>query len=284
MEETPNTIWTFFMTPDQASRVAQLESNDITSILTMSRASQKAEDILRIAQQIRDGRDPLVPDSVWSTTPKPLHIMAHSFVKDKKQYNATYGLSDEKAAELANLLRIDPGAACKEIESLVSTKIKSKGSGREVKVLLAQAPPQSASSNMTVPDGDGGAKELAAEVAKRPFVYGQYQFEPEPTGLAGQYQFRSHLGDDLFAVGQSKKLVKNAAKICRVNGRFDEVVRPHIWYWTSGSLPLRGNEIPDDVWDGKQSASAPIKPQKSNVVPSGRKEEKTSQMVAEDVD
>lgn len=278
--------WTAVMTPAQAERVAQLESNDIVAILKMSSFSQKAEDIIRIARSIKDGQAIKVPDSVLSSAPKPLHIIAHSFVKDKKQYNVTYGVSDERAAELAGLLYTDPQAACEQIKQIVSARLEAKGSEREVEVLLTQGPPSK--SMITSPlEGDGGAKELAAEVARRANIYGQYQFEAEPTNLPERYQYGVHLGDDLFALGQSKKAVIAAARICRVRGRFDDMVKQHIWYWAPDFLPVRDNYIPESVWDGKQSVMAPIKPRKTmdeGVKPAEEKSLDEDEMVVEELD
>lgn len=277
--------WTFFMSSEQAARIAKLESDDITTILTIMGLSQKAEDVIRIAQQIRDGHAPEVPHEVLTSTPKPLQIVAHSFVRDKNQYNAIYGLSDERAAELATLLRADPDAASREIKNVVSAKLESKNSGRVVEVILPEkATQKSTLGATTVPDSDGGAKELAAEVAKRPAIYGQYEFKPELTGLAGQYQYGVHLGDDLFAIGQSKKVVIAAARLCRVRGRLDQAVKPHIWYWTSWSSGVRESEIPGDVWDGIQSAFAPIKPRKSKETNADNEKKRPFEMIAEDVD
>lgn len=278
--------WTAVMTPAQAERVAQLESNDIVAILKMSSFSQKAEDIIRIARSIKDGQAIKVPDSVLSSAPKPLHIIAHSFVKDKKQYNVTYGVSDERAAELAGLLYTDPQAACEQIKQIVSARLEARGSEREVEVLLTQGPPSK--SIITSPlEGDGGAKELAAEVARRANVYGQYQFEAEPTNLPERYQYGVHLGDDLFALGQSKKAVIAAARICRVRGRFDVMVKQYIWYWAPGFLPVRDNYIPESVWDGKQSVMAPTKPRKTmdeGVKPAEEKSLEEDEMVVEELD
>lgn len=278
--------WTAVMTPAQAERVAQLESNDIVAILKMSSFSQKAEDIIRIARSIKDGQAIKVPDSVLSSAPKPLHIIAHSFVKDKKQYNVTYGVSDERAAELAGLLYTDPQAACEQIKQIVSARLEAKGSEREVEVLLTQGPPSK--SMITSPlEGDGGARELAAEVARRANIYGQYQFEAEPTNLPERYQYGVHLGDDLFALGQSKKAVIAAARICRVRGRFDDIIKQHIWYWAPGFLPVRDNYIPESVWDGKQSVMAPIKPRKTmdeGVKPAEEKSLDEDEMVVEELD
>lgn len=278
--------WTAIMTPAQAERVAQLESNDIVAILKMSSFSQKAEDIIRVAQSIKDGQAVKVPDNVLSSAPKPLHIIAHSFVKSKQQYNVTYGMSDERAAELAGLLCTDPQAACEQIKQIVSTRLEVKGSERQVEVSLAQGP--TPKSIITSPlEGDGGATELAAEVARRSNVYGQYQFEAEPTNLPERYQFGVHLGDDLFALGQSKKAVIAAARICRVKGRFDDMVKPHIWYWRAGFLPVRDKYIPDTVWDGKQSVTAGIKPRKmvdTEAQPVAEESFDEDEMMVEDLD
>lgn len=254
--------WTAIMTPAQAERVAQLESGDIVAILKMSSFSQKADDIIRIAHNIKDGQAVKVPDSVLSPAPKPLHIIAHSFVKDKKQYNVEYGMSDVRAAELAGLLCTDPQAACDQIKQIVSARLQMKGSEREVEVFPTQGPAPK-STVMKPLEGDGGAAELTAEIAKRSHFYGQYQFEAELTNLPERYQYGVHLGDDLFALGQSKKSVIAAARICRVKGRFDDIVKEHIWYWQAGFLPIRDKYIPDTVWDGKQTVMAPIKPRRT---------------------
>lgn len=275
------------MSPAQAERIAKLENDDVVAMIRLSSMSQKAEDILRIAQGIRDGQAPKVPESVLSTGPKPLQIIANSWVNDKNQYSNTYGVSDERAAELASLLRTDPHAASEQIKQIVSARLEMKGSEREVEVLLTQAPVPKSTGNTTVLEGDGGAKELAVEITKRQGVYGQYQFEPEPTGPAGHFQFGVHLGDDLFAIGQSKKVAIAAARICRVKGRFDELVKPYIWYSTAWSSPVREDDIPDGVWDGKQSPMAPIRPRKTleTEAPQAKKRRfDENEMVAEDLD
>jgi hypothetical protein len=281
--------WTAVMTPAQAERIAKLEINDIVAILKISSLSQKPEDVLQIAQSIKGGQAAKIPEDVLSSGPKPLHIIANSFVRDKNQYSNTYGVSDKKAAELASLLRTNEEDAREQIKQIVRARVMMKGSEREVEVMLTQAPaPRSTTGNATTaPEGDGGAKELAAEIAKRPAIYGQHQFEPESTGNVGQFQYRIHLGDDLFVRGQSKKVVIAAARICRVKGRFDEMVRPHIWYWTSWSPPVGDHDIPDTVWDGKQSAMAPVRPQKTvktKVQQTEKKRFDEGEMMVEDLD
>lgn len=215
--------WTFFMSADQAGRIAKLKSSDITTIISIMGLSQKAEDVVQIAQQIDTGHAPEVAHAVLTSTPKPLQIIAHSFVRDKNQYNATYGLSEGRAAELAHLLRTEPDAAGHKIKKIVSAKLEARNSGRDVEVILPEKATQNSLESPTALVSDGGAKDLAAEISKRPAIYGQYEFKPELTSLAGQYQYGVHLGDDLFAIGQSKKVVVAAARLCRVRGRLTKL-------------------------------------------------------------
>lgn len=247
------------MSPERAERIAKLEPGDITTINSLAALSQKADDIIRIAREIKDGHASQMPDTASASGPRTLRIIARSFVKDRNQYNATYGLTDEKASELAILLNTHPEEACNQIKTIAMEKLSAKGSGRNVEVHLSSLGPEST----TNPDSDGGAKELSAEISRNPGLYGLYQFEAEPTGLSGQYQFGVHLGDDLFAIGQSKKVVIAAARICRVKGRNNELMKSHIWYWTKWASAVRGDDIPDSVWDGKQGVHDPIKPRKT---------------------
>lgn len=64
----------------------------------------------------------------------------------------------------------------------------------------------------------------------------------------------------------------------------DKVVRPHIWYWTTWSSAVRGNEIPDGIWDGTQNAFAPLKPRKSKDANLELERKRLFEMIAEDLD
>ena len=70
--------------------------------------------------------------------------------------------------------------------------------------------------------------------------------------------------------------------------RFDKLVKPHIWYWTTSTARLCADQIPEDVWDGKQNAHEHIKPRKSaeevEMQQAQRERSVVMQMMVEDVD
>ncbi|AYP71806.1 PAS-rich protein [Aspergillus spelaeus tetramycovirus 1] len=150
-----------------------------------------------------------------------------------------------------DLLHSDPEQACSRIHGLVSDRLRKRGSSRPVKVDLEGSPSAKSAGNSAPSSGDGGLALLRREVKRNSGVYGSYQFAAGPTKRPGGQAFSVDLGGGLWALGQSKAVAVAAARICRVLGRHEDLVRPYIYYWASGSSPRSAADISEKVWDGR---------------------------------
>nr|QHG11071.1 PAS-rich protein [Plasmopara viticola lesion associated polymycovirus 2] len=234
---------------ENAKKLLILTPGDIEIITKLTSLSIKPVDVPQILQDIADGKSR--NDLPMIGIPKPVVIQAYSFLRDKQQFGH-YNISSVTATELLDLLERDPDAASKGIHDIVQAKLKVDKSPKAVHVTLAGMPGKPGGASNSGPTGDGGASVLADEIASNSSIYGCYKkFDPELTGRSGAQAYAVHLGNDLFVLGQSKKVCIAAARIVRVKGRHDPLIRPYTYYWRLESSPRGCDDIPSSVFDGK---------------------------------
>nr|WAA18816.1 hypothetical protein [Trichoderma barbatum polymycovirus 1] len=234
---------------DTAARIAGLQPGDVAAIIKAASVGLSAKAIHAGATEISRGGHYDLPSLLGS--PRPIRINIWSFIHDHGQYADTYGLTDARAGELKALLRTDRDAAVKEVTDVVTGVLRRRGSPRPVIVTLDGMPgAPSTDHSAAAPKGDEG--RFTAEITRQSGLYGMYQFEAVDSGLRGPYQFKVPLGGDLYAAYRNKKQAVNVARICRVKGRFDDLVVGHVVHWPEGGAPVSGDNIPDDVtFDGR---------------------------------
>lgn len=237
------------LSAEQAAHLAQLTVDDVSLVIKLASLGLKAKEIQQYAAEIAEGGDPEI--DLAPGAPRPVVIHAWSFVKDRGQYHSTYGLSSAQAGELLDLLHTDPKDAVKRIQAIVSERLRLRGSSRPVVVDLEGAPSSTSAKGGAPPSGDGGLSLLRQEIKRNSGVYGSYRFTAYPTSRPGGQAFAVGLGGGLYAFGQSKAVAVAAARIARVKGRSDDLVRPYIHFWMEGSSPRAASDIPAKVWDGR---------------------------------
>jgi len=232
-----------------AARVAQLERSDVDLIIKAAALGMKADAVYDGAVAIADGQVVELPKNLGA--PRPVTINAWSFVNDRGQYHATYGLTDVKAAELKTLLRDSTDEGLKQIHDLVSAALRKRGSERPVAVSRDGMPGSSGAAQLPGPGRQGGAT-LKAEIIRNPQLYGMYKFEAVDSGRPGPMRFKVALGAGLYATFPNKSGAIDVARICRVNGRDYPVIAGRVAFWREGKAPLTGGDIPESVkFDGK---------------------------------
>ncbi|KAI9653581.1 MAG: hypothetical protein M1831_005963 [Alyxoria varia] len=218
-----------------AARIAKLEEGDIRRIIQLASLNQKADNIIAHAKAVAEGRQ-----FVLEQSKQPLTIQAWSLVNDPRQYEM-WGFATLEAARLKLQLEANPQPAVDEI-SAHARKIMSNGNAtRGINVTLDGMP--SPISN------DGGAATLARYIAKKA-IYGDYSFDPKPTGKVGAEAFCIDLDRNLMVVGQNKKVAIAAARLVRVEGRHFEPVVPYTRIYVGDQI-LGPNDIAESVYDGK---------------------------------
>lgn len=201
--------------------------------------------IVAHAKALLDGED-TVPELALGK-PKTLVIQAYSFLRDVSQYRSLYGMTDERAAQLRVLYDTDRPACLEEIERVVSEKLRAKNSQKPVLVTEAGQPGSAPEGAGPLVLSSGRLKTLKAEIASRSAVYGMYVFEAVPTSRELAQAFSADLGWNCFVLGQSKELVKAAARIVRVKGRLDPSVMDYVHYIDREYHALNGTDIPENV-------------------------------------
>ncbi|AKE49498.1 capsid protein [Botryosphaeria dothidea RNA virus 1] len=245
------------LTKEQASLLAALGEGEVAAIIKLASLGLRPTGILEYARAVDGDEVPAPPTP--NTAAKPVTIVAWSFLKDRGQYHATYGLSAPRAGELLELLLTDADAAAREIHTIVADALRQRGSPRPVHVTLDGVPSRKKAGGEGAPTGDGGLGLLSQEIASNPGTYGSYRFVPEQTGQPGARAYRVRLGGGLYVFAQSKKLATAAARITRVKGRSDPLVRDFVAFWATGSSAKFGGEIPDKVtFDGRQGPNEPL--------------------------
>ncbi|UOK20168.1 hypothetical protein [Diplodia seriata polymycovirus 1] len=238
------------LTQEQASSIAELSTAEISAVIKLASLGLRPGGISEYATAIRDGKVPEPPSP--NTAAKPITIVAWSFLKDRGQYHATYGLTAPRAGELTELLLTDADAAAREIATIVSDALRQRGSPRPVHVSLDGVPSRTKVGGEGAPTGDGGLRLLSQEIALNPGTYGSYRFTTESTGRPGAMAYRVRLGGGLCALAQSKKLAIAAARITRIKGRTDPLVRDFVAFWAEGSSVKFGTDIPAKIaFDGR---------------------------------
>lgn len=234
----------------QAEAIASLDNDVVTAIVKMASLGLKSGDISGYAADVFDGKDRAPPSP--NTSPRPVRIVAWSFVKDRGQYHGTYGLSAARAGELTELLLSDPDAAAATISTIVSEKLRRNGSHKPVHVSLAAIPRASGKDGTPPPSNDGGLRLIRGEIRSNSGMYGSYKFQPVATGKLGAQSFRVPLGAGLYVYAQSKQLAVAAARVCRIRGRKDELVQHLVAQQTGDSSPRFGADISEKIsFDGR---------------------------------
>jgi len=250
-QETPPAKVASLLSVDEADHIASIDVSSISAIIRLASLGMSPADTHQYAVDINDGRDPSF--TVSPGEPRPIVIQAWSFVKDRGQYESTYGLTSAQAAELSDLLLSDPDAAVKEIRSIVAARQDKRGSTRPVVVTLAGAPTGGVPLSVAGPHSDGGRAQLKLEIPNNSGVYGAYRFEAHPTGRTAGQSFMVKLGGGLCILGQSKEVAVAAARIVSVKGRHDPLVAPYVFCWLSGSNPVGADDMSKKIWDGRHS-------------------------------
>jgi hypothetical protein len=242
---------------DLASRLADLTVADLRTIVKVASLGYNAEAIHAGLGGVARGEEPELPKGVGA--PRPLKIMAWSFVKDRGQYHDTYRLTSAKAGELADLLLRDVDAGREEIRSIVAGALSARGSNKPVEVDVTGVPGATSAQTGAPVLGRSAVAALKAEIRTNSGIYGSYRFDAEPTGRVGPSAFRVRLGGGLYATFQSKEGAVAVARICRVKGRRYPLVVDHVALWLEGKTPLYGDDIPSKVeFTGAASPSAPL--------------------------
>jgi hypothetical protein len=238
------------ITKDQATRLFELDSSDYEVVIKLASLGLKASAVEKYVTEVFNERPP--PSIDVSGAPKPVRIVAWSFVKDRGQYNGTYGLSAAEAGDLTELLLSDRDAAIAKITTIVSDKLRRSGSQKPVVVLSDGIPSVNSRGKHTPPSNDGGLRLLSEEIRTNSGVYGSYKFAPEKTGKLGDQAFRVPLGGGLYIFAQSKKLAVAAARVTRVKGRSDPIVVSLVGFSLAGASPKFGTDIPSKIlFDGR---------------------------------
>lgn len=234
----------------QAESIAALDEDVVTAIVKLASLGLRSSDISGYASDLAAGKDRGPPSP--NTSPRPVKIVAWSFVKDRGQYHGTYGLSAARAGELTELLLSDPDAAATTISTIVSEKLRRNGSQKPVHVSLAAIPRASGKDGTPPPSNDGGLRLIRSEIRANSGVYGSYKFVPQATGKLGAHSFRVSLGAGLYVYAQSKQLAVAAARVCRIKGRKDELVQHLVAQQTGDSSPKFGADISEKIsFDGR---------------------------------
>uniref|UniRef100_A0AB74UEX5 Capsid protein n=1 Tax=Phyllosticta capitalensis polymycovirus 1 TaxID=3367395 RepID=A0AB74UEX5_9VIRU len=183
-------------------------------------------------------------------TPKPLKVVAWSFVKDRGQYEATYGISSARAGELEDLLLRDREEGIAQIREIVANHPRTKASKRSVDV-VDDGIPMAAGGTSAAQPSMSDIKALKAEIRAHSARYGEYKFGVEPTDARGSMAYRVRIGGGLYVYHQSKEGAVAAARIVRVNGRDHPLVSGHVFLALEGRTPVPNQGIsPKYDYDG----------------------------------
>lgn len=235
------------VTEEVLQRLSQLQVEDYDSIASLFSVGYAPHALAEAVASAAGGRDPQLPMN--GGQPRALKINAWSFCSDQGQYHDTYGLSSSRAAEIKDLLRADAEAGRREIQEIVSTRLRIRGSTRPVTVSF-DGMPGSAPRTGANQSSEQGA-DLKREIARDSARYGQYRFTPEDTERPGMFRFRIHLGRGLYATYQNKSGVINVARIARVHGRYHELVRGLIYFMVNDGDFKFGGDVPSRIeFDG----------------------------------
>nr|BED98304.1 MAG: PAS-rich protein [Aspergillus flavus polymycovirus 1] len=157
------------------------------------------------------------------------NIMAYSFVRDANQYRNTYGQSDEWAGRLRGLLEEDRPTALAMIERVVNAKLAAKGSDAVAKVEYGQGR-GSPGSATTGGESDPNYPDLARKMRQFAAQAGIHRFNAVDAGEPRERRFVCALEGGLITGAQKKATAQMAARLCRVLGRYDPVLKPYIGY------------------------------------------------------
>lgn len=248
------------MTKDVANRLKDISSDDLSVLVSALSLGFRPDGLHSAITRVANGEEVLAPSKLGE--PRPLKIVAWSFVNDHGQFSDTYGLTDARAGELKGLLRSDLDKGVKEITDIVTAALRKKGSTRPI-IVITDGMPGTGKTDHSSPPGKTGGVDLKQEIVRNPTLYGMYNFLAEDTGRPGAQRFSVALGGGLYAVAASKKGAIDAARICRVKGREFELIRGMICFWREGKTPLFGPDIPSKVdFDGclKPGQDPPAEP------------------------
>jgi hypothetical protein len=230
-------------------KLRELTVSELTALVKASSLGMPPQRIHECIAAVNAGEDPELPGMAGA--PHPVTIQAWSFVRDRGQYQDTYGLSSARAGELADLLLSDTEKGVAEITAVVTAALRHKGSARPVVVNTTGLPTKRGGSPPSIGVGKAGRGALKEEILKNPAVFGLYRFAAEDTGRPGPLHFRVRLGGGLYAAHPSKVGAVDAARLCRVHGRSFPPIVDRIYFWPEGKTPVCGVDIPERVvFDG----------------------------------
>nr|QKK35405.1 putative PAS-rich protein [Erysiphe necator associated polymycovirus 1] len=232
-----------------AARIAALDLSDIEAILSVTASGFRPAELHKAAISIARGEE--VETNPELGRPRPLTIVAWSFVNDRVQYHDTYGLTDAAAGELQSLLRANCADGCEKIREVVQASLTRTGSTRPLVISTSGVPNAPVTPGEPPRPGKVGA-ELKEEIRRNAQLYGQYQFTAVDSGAMDKSRFRVPLGGGLFATNQSKAGAVDVARITRVRGRLHPLVIDRVAFIRTGRAPVFGAAIPDKVsFDGR---------------------------------
>jgi len=201
------------------------------------------------------GEDATLP--LGGGQPRPIKILAWSFLKDHGQFHDAYGLTSARAGELTDLLRSDREKAVAEIATIVTAALRKKGSPRPVSVSLEGMPGVPATDHSSRSIAGGTRASFKEEIRRDPAYYGMFSCTVEDTGRSGAQRYRAKLGGGLYATHGSKVGAIDVFRICRKHGRAHELIVDNVAFWLEGREPLFGDSIPSKViFDGRLSPNA----------------------------
>lgn len=227
---------------DLAAKLSELSLGDFKALTQAGSLGLTPDDLCEHVHAINSGGNPEFPRGVGR--PKPIKVLAWSFVNDRAQYHDTYGLETTRAAELKDMLLAETDKGVAEITRVVTEVVRRRGSTKPVAVLTTGLPGTPGTGAGVSQAGGVGRGALKDQIRQKPAQYGLYSFTAEDTGRTGSTRFRCGLGGGFYSTHPSKQGAVDIAKIARVEGRDFPLIADRVAFWLDGSKPLFGDDIP----------------------------------------
>lgn len=244
---------------DLAKVLSKLTVENLNAVMTAAAQGYNAKALKGGVDAIARGESVDLPSRDGG--PKPTQVQAWSFLKDRGQYGLTYGMTSAAAGELMDLLLKDPDKGVEKVRTFIQEHPRTKRSGKAVIVSKVGIPSSGDTEGATPPTGKGGLAALKAEIRSKSGLYGGYRFEAEATDRIGHLAYRVRLGSSLFACFQNKEGAVAVARIVRVKGIKDALVKDNVVFWREGKVPVGLDDFPEGLtFDGVLPQNGAIPP------------------------
>ncbi|QDH44659.1 putative capsid protein [Fusarium redolens polymycovirus 1] len=235
-----------FVSQEDAAAVRDAGENVVKLVVQLSALGLKAPALMEYVTAVADGNEPSA--SLGVGRPKPVTIQLYSFLRDARQYNGVYGMSEERAAALRTLAASDLESARDEVAQFVSASPRTRASGRAVEVSTVGMPGTSNPGASPLVGAHSVTASYAQEIASNSGVYGAYKFDAFDTRREETQRFAVDLGANFFVLAHSKKLAISVARVTRVKGRTDPLAMPYVFYVDRTGKCVGNGDIPAESW------------------------------------